>query len=49
MRAATALIIALLLFCGLPSCSTSKKATTKRTGKKKADAEEKLAAIRAAL
>lgn len=30
MRAATALIIALLLFCGLLSCSTSKKATTKQ-------------------
>ena len=30
MRAATALIIALLLFCGLPSCSTFKKATTKQ-------------------
>lgn len=30
MRAATALIIALLLFCGLPSCSTSKKAMTKQ-------------------
>ena len=30
MRAATALIIALLLFCGLPSCSTSKKSTTKQ-------------------
>ena len=30
MRAATALIIALLLFCGLPSCSASKKATTKQ-------------------
>lgn len=30
MRAATALIIALLLFCGLPSCTTAKKATTKQ-------------------
>ena len=30
MRTATALIIALLLFCGLPSCTTVKKATTKQ-------------------
>lgn len=30
MRAATTLIIALLLFLGLPGCSTAKKATTKQ-------------------
>lgn len=33
MRTATALIIALLLFCGLPSCTTVKKATTKQETK----------------